>query len=131
MRIAALISLFLPVAACYGGDETAHSYGGADRIWTLAEIDGAAFSARATLVFPGDGQVAGESPCNSYSGTNTAPYPWFELGPVRSTRRACPELEAESRFFAALEAMRLVEIQSDTMILSNDAGRQMVFRAAD
>ena len=42
---------------------------------------------------------------------------------------ACPELEAESAFFAALEDMSLVEIVGPTLILTNEAGREMVFEA--
>ncbi|MEM9580800.1 MAG: META domain-containing protein [Pseudomonadota bacterium] len=42
---------------------------------------------------------------------------------------ACPDLAQETLYFDALERMSLVEVQGDTLILSNDTGEQMVFRA--
>ena len=55
-----------------------------------------------------------------------APYPWFETGPILVTRRACPDLEAEGDFLRALESMSQAEVLGSVLILSNDAGREMV-----
>ena len=127
-RLALALAGVLAAAGCVA-DETVAAYGGANRIWTLTELDGAAFAARATLTFPERGQIAGEAPCNRFSGSMTTPYPWFETGPIASTKRACPELAAEQTFFAALGAMTQSEVLGDTLILRNDAGREMVFTA--
>ncbi|WP_323765059.1 META domain-containing protein [Marinovum sp.] len=110
-------------------DETLAAYGAAEASWRLDRLDGAPFTARATLSFPAEGVIAGQGPCNSFSGQQTEPYPWFGTGPLRTTRRACPELAAEQAFLAALRAMSLAEVQGDTLILSNDAGREMIFVA--
>lgn len=110
-------------------DETVRGYGGADKTWALQEIDGAAFPARATLTFPESGQIAGEAPCNRYFGPMTAPYPWFDAKQIASTKRACPDLEAEGQFLKALSDMTLSEVSGDVLVLSNDAGREMVFKA--
>lgn len=115
----------------YCKDETVTGHGGADAVWHLQLIDGAAFSANATLVFPAEGEVAGEGPCNRYSGRQTVPYPWFAAEDVATTKRACPELAAEALYLTALGEMTLVEILGDVMILSNDAGREMVFYAKE
>lgn len=72
--------------------------GEAEGRFVLAEIDGTAFPARATLELGEDGAISGEAPCNRYSGTLTAPYPWFETGPLATTRMACPDLAAKARF---------------------------------
>jgi len=88
-----------------------------------------AFTSRATIAFPKEGEVVGQAPCNRYFATQTVPYPWFALSGIGATRMACPELEAESAFFAALEDMSLVEIVGPTLILTNEAGREMVFEA--
>ncbi|MGH1463735.1 MAG: META domain-containing protein [Cognatishimia sp.] len=109
-------------------DETLAAYGAADTTWQLTTIDDSAFAARATLNFLPDGLVRGHAPCNSFTATQTAPYPWFELTPVLSTKRACKALQAERRFFAALSKMSLAEISGDTLILSNDAGQLMLFK---
>jgi len=111
-------------------DETLAAYGAADVTWQLESIDGAPFMADATLSFPAEGRIQGRGPCNSFSGRQTKPYPWFGTGPLRTTRRACPELSEEQAFLAALRAMTLAEVQGDTLILSDDAGREMIFSAA-
>ncbi|QGX99394.1 META domain-containing protein [Roseovarius faecimaris] len=125
----AVLLTVLALAGCRA-DETVTAYGGADKIWHLQSLDGDAFQATATLTFPEPGQISGQAPCNSFTATQSAPYPWFTTGPVASTRRACPALKAETAFLTALSEMSLVEVLGDTMILSNDAGRQMVFKAA-
>lgn len=120
--------LILISAACFK-DETLRGYGGADKVWTLTELDGAPFGATATLTFPEEGAIAGRGPCNSYRATMTVPYPWFEAGPVMSTKMACPDLQREAQFFEALSAMSLSEVLGDVMILSTPDGREMVFKA--
>lgn len=121
--------LAVPLAACLG-DETVARYGGGEHVWRLVEIDGAAYGASATLAFDGGGQISGEAPCNRYSGRMAAPYPWFEVGAIAVTRRACPDLAAEAAFFAALATMSLAEVSGGTLILSTPEGREMVFTRA-
>jgi heat shock protein HslJ len=127
--ITALLSV-LTIAACQG-DETVAAYGGAGQNWHLLEIDGTPFNARAIVTFPEPGKIAGQAPCNTYSGAMTAPYPWFETGPLTATRIACDDLAAESRFFKVLSEMTLSEVSGGAMILSNEKGREMVFEARD
>lgn len=110
-------------------DETVAAYGAGGQVWVLAEIDGTPFGARATLSFPETGQIAGEGPCNRYSGVMTTPYPWFDAGQVVSTRMACPDLRAETAFFTALSEMTEAEVSGDTLILRNGEGRELVFRS--
>ena len=115
----------------YCKDETVTGYGGAEAVWHLESLDGAAFPARATLMFPAEGELAGEAPCNTYSGRQTVPYPWFAAEAVAATKRACPKLAEEALYLTALAEMTLVEVLGGVMILSNDAGREMVFRAGE
>jgi len=115
----------------YCKDESVTGHGGADAVWHLQSIDGAAYAAEATLKFPAEGKLAGAAPCNGYSGRQTAPYPWFSAENVAATKRACPEVVAEALYFAALGEMTLVEVLGDVLILSNDAGREMVFQGSD
>ena len=114
-----------------GKDETVAGYGGVDQIWQLTEIDGAAFGATATVTFPEPGKIAGKAPCNSYTGKMDTPYPWFETGALAATRMACPDLEAETAFLTALGEMSQSEVSGDTMILTNETGREMVFKASE
>ena len=124
MRLILLLP-FLLATGCQS-DETVAAYGGGG-LWLLTEIDGKVFPARATLGFPEPGRIAGTAPCNTYSGRMAAPYPWFEAGDIAVTRRACPDLAAETAFFDALADMTLAEVAGDTLILSTADGREMVF----
>ncbi len=128
MRLLLILIPLLALTGCFQ-DESVSAYGAAGKTWTLAELDGAAFTQRASLTFPEPGKIAGAAPCNGFSGDMTAPYPWFEIGPLATTRMACPDMDAENRFFAALGDMTLSEVSGDTMILSNDSAREMVFKA--
>ena len=129
MRLLAAALLGL-IPACQS-DATVAAYGGADATWTLTEIGGVQFSERATLIFGEDGQVSGQAPCNRFTFTNTLPYPWFETGPVAATKMACPNLEAESTFFANLSAMTQVVIADGKMVMANDDGGEMVFTPSE
>lgn len=124
-----LLALFA-LAAC-DSDETLRGHGAADKEWRLVELQDAAFAATATLTFPEKGVVRGQGPCNSFSTTNTVPYPWFDAGPILATRRACPDLAAESAYFTLLEAATLSEVLGDTLTLSDDSGVLLTFKAAD
>ncbi len=118
------------LAACQD-DETARAYGAADHVWTLTEINGTRFPAKATLIFPETGKIAGKAPCNSYTAPMSAPYPWFDAQQIASTKMACPDLQSEGEFFAALSKASISEVSGDTLILSNPDGLSMVFKASD
>lgn len=111
-------------------DETVGAYGAADRDWVLVELDGAEFAARAVLRFPEVGKIAGDGPCNGFSGVMVTPYPWFDVGQLVSTRRACPDLQAEVAYFEALGQMTEAEVSGEVLILRDGTGREMVFRAS-
>lgn len=128
MKHYALIALTL-LAACK--DETISGYAAEGAVWTLETVNGTAFIARATITFPEAGKIAGQAPCNSYFGDQIAPYPWFSAQGIGSTKMACPDLEAETQYFKALEAMTLSETVGATLILSNETGGEMVFKAAE
>lgn len=69
----------LALAGC-AGDETVGAYGAADQDWHLQSIDGVAFSAKAVLRFPQEGQLSGEAPAISSQPGKTRP--------IRGSRRA-------------------------------------------
>ena len=124
----ACLPLVLSLAAC-AGDETISGYVPADAVFVLEEIDGKRFEAEASISFPAAGEVAGRGPCNGFGASQAVPYPWIEIGAIRATERACPQFQAETRFFEALVEMTLADALGDVLILSNDAGREMLFRA--
>ncbi len=129
MRIIFAFLIPLALTACKY-DESISGYTDAGASWALVELDGKPFAARATITFPSKGKVTGQAPCNTYASTQTAPLPWFELGPIISTKMACDDLAAEQQFFDALATMTLAETLANTMILTSDGGREMVFTTA-
>ncbi|KIN73946.1 META domain-containing protein [Sulfitobacter guttiformis] len=131
MKKLLLLSTLLTVLVACRSDETVRAYGAGDRIWTLKLLNDVPFPATATLTFPKTGEIAGQGPCNRYFGAMKVPYPWFDAGPIGSTRMACPDFEAETAFLQALEAATLSDVLGDTLILSNTEGLEMVFKATD
>ena len=129
LRAIALLPLLAPFQC--DKDETVAAYGASGKTWRLQEIDQQPFPAAATLSFSEEGRIAGEGPCNSYSGVQAAPYPWFEVKNLNATRMACPELEAEGSYFAALMAMTQSEVSGNVLILRNEDGHEMVFTAVE
>lgn len=126
LAAAALTTL---LAACSSADETLSGFTDPETVWTLTEMDGTAFAERMTLQFPEPGRIAGQAPCNRFSGALTVPYPWFGTSPLAATLMACPDLDAERAVFDALGAMTEAEISGPVLILRNsDLGREMVFR---
>jgi heat shock protein HslJ len=121
------LSLPILLAACLK-DETISGYVDQTATFQLVEINGAKFTATATLSFPEQGRISGQAPCNSYNATQTAPYPWFELGPIRATLSTCPEMAEENEFFETLTRMTLIETLADVVILRNDEAEEMLFR---
>jgi heat shock protein HslJ len=122
------LSLPILLAACLK-DETVSGYVDQTAVFHLVEFDAIPYQGAATISFPETGQVRGQGPCNTYAAQQSAPYPWFSIGPLRATRRACDDLVQETRFFRALESMTVIEVSGTVVILRNDAGRKMVFQS--
>lgn len=125
-----LLVLPLLLAACRA-DETVSAFADPQALYRLVEVNGMPFDGRATIRFPQEGRVSGRGPCNSFTASQTAPYPWFELGPLAATRALCPRIEAERAYFAALAGMSNVEVMGGVVILRNEAGDEMVFQAEE
>lgn len=111
-----LVCLLLALPAC--ADETLVKYGGAGK-WRVTELNGQSYAARAVLVLEAGGKLYGQAACNRFFGQQTAPYPWFETGPIGTTRMACPELDQEQMFLNALSRANQAEVSGDTLVLSN------------
>lgn len=132
-RFPVLLWSALSLAACQTDDSIAGpsrpSPGPTE--WHLQSIDGQPFAARASLTFGQDGAIIGKAPCNSYSVRNTVDLPGLSLGPIRSTRRACPDLADEQKYIESLRSMTKADRRGNVLILSNASGREMVFAATN
>ena len=121
------VALLLGLTAC-AGDETISGFVDPLTEWQLTELNGAPFEARATIAFPEEGRVEGRGPCNRFFGEQRVPYPWIEIGPLASTKLACPDLTLEQQYLEALQSMSLAEVNGAVLILSSDTG-EMIFEA--
>ncbi len=127
--ISLLVLTLLVAFFYYEKDETISGFTTAEATWHLTELNGQVFVHNATLSFPKSGVILGNGPCNAFSTTQTAPYPWFEVTPISATKMACGLTADEQVFFVALENAAYVEISGDTLILSNDTGPTLVFKS--
>lgn len=118
---------FLLVLAACAGDESISKFADPTAEYHLVMLDGQPWTDRTTISFPEAGRITGQAPCNRYFAEQTVPYPWFGVEGIGATRMACPALEAEARFFQALEDMTLAEVAGATLILSNSTSRTMIF----
>ncbi len=121
-------SAILPFLVFGCADETISGFADPAAVYGLVELNGEPVTSDATVTFLTEGRVEGNGPCNAWSASQTAPYPWIELGPIAATRRACPELAFEGRFFEALTSVSLAEVSGPLLVLSGDEV-EMVFRA--
>lgn len=123
------LAIFAISLSSCGPDETISGYASTGAVYRLQSLNNAPFPATANIAFPAQGRVTGTGPCNGYHADQTAPYPWFALGPIAATRRACPDLAAETDYFTALSQMTLAEVAGPVLILSNTDGGEMVFQS--
>ena len=85
---------------------------------------------RATLEIE-DTRVSGQGPCNRNFGTvvqldigsNS-----IQVGPLTSTKMACPHLSAEHRFFQDLQRASMVTVLPDGLILTTSDQTKLVFK---
>lgn len=80
---------------------------------TLAGTEWAPFDGPADqfVAFRSDGQVVGSGGCNNFFGSFEQRGRFVTLGPLASTKMACPEpiMSSEQNFFALLEQVRAAE----------------------
>lgn len=100
-------------------------------IWRAVDIDGAktARGVASTLELRGDGKVSGEGGCNRFAGKAVIGPGSLVLGPLMSTRMACPGERSvqEGHYLAALERARGWRLDGRVLILL-DAGGTVVAR---
>ena len=73
------------------------------------------------------GQVAGTGGCNAFRGSAIVGVGSLRLGPLASTGRACLSMPGsqEDFFFKALELTRKVQLDSDQLVLTDEAGKAL------
>jgi len=96
--------------------------------WIVEDIAGARVvdSTRVSLKFSNDGKLSGSGGCNNYNGAYTLNGDEISIGPIASTKKACPPaiMNQETRFFGILQgASRMGLSDSGVLsIISDDIG---------
>ncbi|MBF9237672.1 META domain-containing protein [Hymenobacter sp. BT683] len=90
--------------------------------WELRELDGQAAPAMEQtpylLLDEDRARVEGRAGCNRFSGPYTAPaVGQLRLGPLATTRSACPDLAAEGNFLQALNKVQHYRISGNALSL--------------
>ena len=93
--------------------------------WVLGAVNGAAPEAVITLDLGADA-LTGRAPCNRFGAEVRRDGEGLTVGPIRSTRMACPHLSEETRFFNTLSGMDHVE-QTEKLLVLSGGGVWMVF----
>ena len=97
--------------------------------WKVVELDGAPFPATAVATLTEDGRITGQAPCNAYTADYEGHWPDISFKPVSRTRMACPELAAETAFFAAMEKVTHAEMLTDALLLTGPETSLRLVRA--
>ena len=127
MKRILIAGMFL--AACQG-DAPGISAETIGRDWALVRMNGADAPAKVTMDLSEAGRAAGQAPCNRWFGGVEGTLPEFRLTGVGATRMACPDMQAESDFFAALDSVREARMEGDRLILAGEGGVQLEFAPA-
>ena len=107
-----------------GGGNSAKDIGG---VYHLISDDPAL--KRVTLEIDGT-RISGQGPCNRYfgsiahsdTGSNN-----IQVGPLASTKMACPHLSAEHRYFQDLQRVSMVKVVPGGLVLTTSAETKLVF----
>ena len=78
-----------------------------------------------------DTRVSGQGPCNRYFGSIThsdAGSNSIQVGPIASTKMACPHLSAEHRYFQDLQRVSMVTVVPNGLILTTRDQTKLVFK---
>ena len=85
-----------------------------------------------TFEFDTEGNIAGDASCNRFGGSCILDGDTIELGPLRSTRRACePEvMQQEQKFLTLLRAVTTWSLDGEELILTAPDGEIKAMRQA-
>lgn len=67
--------------------------------------------------------VSGQGPCNIFGGPFLEDGASIAIGPLESTRMACPDLELENQLLSELQTARSYAIESGDLVLSDGQGQ--------
>ena len=133
-RIAALIATIALTAGCCNcrsyQKKTRRPLEGTE--WQLIQLDGRSVKAAPeTFVLKlENGSVSGAGACNRLMGSyTTGERRALKIGPVASTKMACPNLDQEQQFLRALESTTHYDMDGPMLLLLSNGELHAVFQA--
>ena len=130
------IAILFAVTWLYGGCMSSESNQSLDRLigieWLALDIDGTPVKNKteSTINFEDATRVTGSGGCNRFFGTAELSGQALEVGPLGTTRMACPDtiMNQEHRFLKALESVRRYRVDdaTDLLYLSNEQGKPIL-----
>ncbi|MET6997451.1 META domain-containing protein [Chitinophaga defluvii] len=124
----------MTAAGCANSKQTQNNDGTATadstalyREWNLVELEGQAVDTSTTahvptILFTQDGhRVSGHAGCNrmmgsfTFSGSNQ-----IKLGPMASTKMACPDMKMEDAYLKALDKVDNYSFENGNLLLNNE-----------
>lgn len=115
----------LAFALCLASPALAEDPPMVDGPYAVTEVQGQPATYAAILSFA-EGQLTGNGPCNRFFATLVQDGANLRISDLGSTRRTCPDLDAEAAFFALLAQVTRQERQ-DGQITLFDAQGQALF----
>jgi heat shock protein HslJ len=96
--------------------------------WVLTTLPGGAPVADGTFttLMLADGRLSGNGPCNNYSGDYTLEGPSIRVGSIVRTERACPQLEQEDAYLAALLEIASFTHEDNSLVLLGGDGTALL-----
>lgn len=102
--------------------------------WQLVQLGGRTQtpeSDRFVLVFGADNRLSGVGACNRIMGSYTAGEKnALHIGPLASTRMACPDMDKEAEFLQAVESATRYDMDGSMLLLLEGDTLKAVFQAA-
>jgi len=124
------------VGCSYQGPKTSPDQGTTliNTYWKLIETDGvavttAADAREAHVILRPDHRVTGFGSCNTFSGTWQMEDELLVIGPLMSTRMACPESATEMALLSALDGKVVTEIEGEVLTVTGRDGIELKFQA--
>lgn len=99
------------------------------RYWRLIELDGETITPKPQMfndiyiLFTTDGFVSGSAGCNRINGSYSVDGAKLSFGGIASTRRMCPEMDAEHKFMKMFPMVESFYTDENHLYLSDGAER--------
>lgn len=136
LRILAVGALLILAGCAYKGPKTDPGSGTtlSNTYWKLIAVDDIEYDPvdkehDTHLILRPDHRVTGFGGCNNFSGSWLLEDGQLVLGPLLSTRMACPDMDFERAFLVALDGRVTADITGDLLVITGTDGTELTFKA--